>query len=141
MPPEGSLARTPELLYRKSTLFKEFSTFYTQKVRFLRTFSPRRAVWPELQSFYKEKYTFSQFSSFLYTQNAFFGNLLPPEACSPELQGLKLQKQVQKKIKMWRIWSAMRDTGLRFSQDEAVPVRIDLDVMETHKKALKHQNL
>ena len=44
-------------------------------------------------------------------------------------------------MKMLRIWSAMRDAGLRFCQDEAVPVRIDLDVMETHKKALKHQKL
>ena len=46
----------------------------------------------------------------------------------------------RKKIKMWRIWSAMRDAGLRFCQNEAVLVRIDLDVMETHKKALKTYN-
>ena len=64
---------------------------------------------------------------------------MPPEACSPELQGLKLQKKVQKNIKVWRIWSAMRNTGLRFCQDEAMHVRMVLDVMETHKEALKHK--
>ena len=42
---------------------------------------------------------------------------------------------------MWRIGSAMRDTGLRFCQNGAVLVRIDLDLMETHEKALKHKKI
>ena len=46
-----------------------------------------------------------------------------------------------KNINMWRIWSAMRDAGLKFCQNGAMLVRIDLDVMETHKKALKHTRL
>ena len=49
------------------------------------------------------------------------------------------EKREKKNMKMWRIWSAMRDAGLRFCQNGAMLVRIDLDVMETHKKALKHK--
>ena len=60
------------------------------------------------------------------------------------LGGQKVQfltKKSKKNIEMWRIWSAMRDAGLRFCQDEAVLGRIDLEVMEMHKKALKHEKL
>ena len=32
----------------------------------------------------------------------------------------------------------MRDAGLRFCQNGAMLVRINLDVMETHKKALRN---
>ena len=35
----------------------------------------------------------------------------------------------------------MRDAGLKFCQDEAVHVRIILDVIEKRKKALKHQKI
>ena len=60
---------------------------------------------------------------------------------SPKVRFLtKCTKEMYKKnIKMWRTWSAMRDAGLKFCQNKAVLGRIDLEAMEMHKKALKHQ--
>ena len=76
-----------------------------------------------------------------------------PPHCVPldgEIQGARcfwnqhvkfLTRKSRSKHENVEIWSAVRDAGLKFCQNEAVLGRIILEVMETHKKALKHQKM
>ena len=101
---------------QKIHFLNSFKLFIHDKVRFLRTFCPRRAVWPELQSFYTEKVHLLSSFLFFIPKKCVFWEPFAAGGLLTRTPGLKMTKWCH----FWRVWPAggllTRTPGLKITK-------------------------